>query len=141
MTTKLVPTLGVLALAITVAGCAQPGGEKHNESQAGGQPAAHGEAPAAEAAATKTDAPAMVEGTQVTLAGTTGCAHCSFQTARDCASAVKIASGDVIVLDGVAQDSELWKDRETPRNIQLTGTVVPSQDGLKHVKLESYQLN
>ncbi len=151
MTTKLLSLICTLALAIVLAGC---GGNQSEQTKSqetpGEQPAAaqtsaaSGEtAPAtAEMAAPAAAASgAMAEGTHVAVAGTTGCAHCTFKVGTECATAVKMASGDIILLDGVPKDSELFTNREASRNIQLTGTVVASHDGLRHVKMESFKLD
>jgi hypothetical protein len=160
MTTKLQTLICILALATALAGCGGSQSEQaKNQGTPGEQPATAQTAPAStesapassetqpaagEAASATSGAAAtgaLVEGSHVSLAGTTGCAHCTFKVGTECATAVKTASGDIIVLDGVPKDSELFTNREASRNIQLTGIVVASGDGLRHVKMESFQVN
>lgn len=122
----------VLAAAFGCSG----GGEKehaadtaHDATHAPATPAPE-PAPAADAAA----------GAEVSLAGTLGCGHCTFKTTSDCAAAVKTAEGEVYILDGVAEGSELWTARETGGEIALVGSVSEAEDHLKHVALTSFEL-
>jgi hypothetical protein len=136
---KLIGCLCALTLSFAIAGCGGSGTDQAKTEEHGDQTAATAEtAPAT----TETAGSATASGTPVTLTGTTGCGHCTFGVVKECAAAMKTASGEVYMIDGVVPDSDLWKAREESKNIQLTGSVWKSEaDNLSHVKMESYQLN
>jgi hypothetical protein len=134
---KFLHGMCALALALALIGC----GNKTSEQQAsappeGSQPAATETTPATEAApATET------AGTPVTLTGLVGCGHCNFQKTQHCSAAIQTASGEVVVIDGVTTDSEIWKLREeNAKNCEVIGTVAKGEDGLNHIKMTSYKV-
>lgn len=131
-----------LALAVAFAGCVgQQSEQAKTESKAGEQSATAETAPSA-THSTPTTASTLTEGAKVTLAGTTGCAHCTFSVGTECAPAMKTAAGEIVCIDGVKEGSELWNVREDQRPIQLTGIVTkPQPGGPVHIQLESYELN
>jgi hypothetical protein len=136
---KFLGCLGVLLLTFAIAGCGGAGSEQDKMEEQAEQTPGTAEAPATTAEA---PAAATATGMPVTLTGTTGCGHCTFGVATECVSAIKTATGEIYVIDGVAPDSDLFKSREEIKNIQLTGTVwKPEPTGVAHVKIESYQLN
>jgi len=135
---KLLGCLCALIFTLAIAGCGGSGTDQAKTQEQADQTAATAET----APGTTETASATASGTPVTLTGTTGCGHCTFGVVKECAAAMKTASGEIYLIDGVVPDSDLWKVREDSKNIQLTGSVWTSQpDGLAHVKMESYQLN
>lgn len=124
----------VLILAVCLVGC-QGGGEQQattEETASTETQGSHETAPAAQ----------VTEGETVTLTGTVGCGHCTFGTTDHCMAAIKVASGDIYVIDGVEEDSELWKERvEGTKQAEVTGTIEKSEtDGLMHVSMSSYKI-
>ena len=92
--------------------------------------------PIAETAPATDTAPAAGE---VQLAGVLGCGHCNYHVTSDCAATIKTASGDVYVLDGVQEGSDLWEKRLAgTQQITVTGTVLGS-DKVKHVAMNTFE--
>jgi len=92
--------------------------------------------PVTESAPATDAAPAAGE---VQLAGVLGCGHCSYHVTSDCAATIKTASGDVYVLDGVQEGSDLWEKRLAgTQQITVTGTVLGT-DKVKHVAMNSFE--
>jgi hypothetical protein len=120
----LIPPLAA-AIALVFAGC-------------GREPAPE-PAPATEAR----PAPTAVQpapGGEIQLAGTLGCGHCSFHATNECAAVMKTDSGELYVLDGVDEKSELWEKRLEPgHKITVAGKVVGNEP-LKHVAMTSFEL-
>ena len=81
-------------------------------------------------------------GNEVQLAGMLGCGHCVFHVTGECAACVKTASGDIYVIDGVQEGSDLWEKRlEEGRSITVTGAVLgAADDKLKHIAMTSFEL-
>jgi len=76
---------------------------------------------------------------EVQLAGVLGCGHCNYHVTSDCAATIKTASGDVYVLDGVQEGSDLWEKRLAgTQQITVTGTVLGS-DKVKHVAMNTFE--
>jgi hypothetical protein len=138
MSRKLLFNPCALALAVAFAGC---GGQQSEQAKTESKAAEQANAPAA-THTTPSVASTLTEGAKVTLAGTTGCAHCTFSVGTECAPAMKTTAGEIVCIDGVKEGSELWKVREDQRPIQLTGIVTkPQPDGPVHIQLESYELD
>jgi hypothetical protein len=136
---KLLYGLCVLVFAAALTGCQGGGG--------GEQAATTHETESAAPQATESEAQATAEGTvaegeMVTLAGTVGCGHCTFQKTDHCAAVLKTAGGQMYVIDGVEEDSDLWKERmEGSKEAEITGTVSKSEDdGLAHLNMSSYKI-
>jgi hypothetical protein len=124
--------IATLTLGALLAGCQGKGtAEKAGQEQA---PVAGTPAPAAGA-----DAVTPV-GADIQLAGTLGCGHCSYSVTSECAAAVKTASGEIYVLDGIDDKSEMWEKRlEEGHQITLAGKMVGGEP-TKHVAMTSYEL-
>jgi hypothetical protein len=84
------------------------------------------------------DAPAP--GTEVVLTGNLGCGHCTFHIGTSCAAAVQTADGGIYILRGVEQDSELFQQRKSGKEVRVVGTVSEGEDGTRFLDLESYQM-
>jgi hypothetical protein len=74
----------------------------------------------------------------VSLAGTVGCGHCTYGVVGECAAAVKTSDGIVHVLEGVDPTSQLFTERKSGAEIQVTG-IPREADGLHWLTVESYQ--
>jgi hypothetical protein len=115
----------VLATCAALAGCSrsQPPAEQANK-------------PKIEVAPSTDPTPASGE---VQLAGVLGCGHCSFHVTSDCAACIKTAGGEVYVLDGVQEGSDLWEKRLAgTQQISVTGAVLGT-DKVKHVAMNSFE--
>jgi hypothetical protein len=76
---------------------------------------------------------------EVQLAGVLGCGHCNFHVTSDCAACIKTAGGEVYVLDGVQEGSDLWEKRLAgTQQISVTGAVLGT-DKVKHVAMNSFE--
>jgi hypothetical protein len=125
-----------VALGVTLAGCSR---SKPPEKAADKTPAA-GEVAPSDAAAAPATGDATAQTAEVQLAGTLGCGHCVFHVTSDCAACVKTASGDVYVIDGVQEGSDLWEKRlEGTQQIAVSGAVLGS-DKVKHIAMTSFEL-
>jgi hypothetical protein len=131
----------LLGSSAWIAGC---GGSPSNEKPASDEPAQAG-AEAAEAnrtapshsAATPAEQespPAHVipAGTEVTLTGTVGCGHCTYQVGNSCSAAIKTSDGIVWVLDGIGAGDELFENRFDGGEVTMAG-VVHYVDGVAHL--------
>jgi len=96
-------------------------------------------AAATDAATTAPNTAATLAPGEVQLAGTLGCGHCNFHTTSECAAAMKTASGDVYVLDGVTEKSPLFENRLKGGAITVIGNVLEA-DGAKHVAMTSFEM-
>lgn len=126
----------VLALGAAWTGCQGEKGPTPSDKRA---KAASEAAPQGEGASAANPGDAAQAG-EVQLAGTLGCGHCNFHVTPDCAAAVKTASGEIYVLDGVQEGSDLWEKRIEPAHqITVTGAILGS-DKVKHVAMTSFDL-
>jgi len=124
--------MAAVALGALLTGCQSKG----TAEKAGNEPAPVAET---QAPATGMDA-ATPAGAEIQLAGTLGCGHCTFSVTSECAACVKTASGEVYVLDGIDDKSEMWEKRlEEGHQIAAVGKVVGGEP-IKHVALTSYEL-
>ena len=137
-------TIGRTALLLLVcawawSGCSKQESAQHESGQA---TETHGGSTDAEAppSGTTTAQPgeAGTTGGEVQLAGTLGCGHCTYHVTPDCSPCVKTAAGDVYVIDGVAEGSELMEKRFDGLEIAVVGTVIGSEDP-KHVAMTSFE--
>jgi hypothetical protein len=129
------PTIGriVAVVALLAIGCSKKPAE---------QTAARDAKPSAAPATGSTTTAEGTTGTEVQLAGTLGCGHCVFHVTSECSPCVKTATGDVYVIDGVKEGSELWAKRlEDGVQIALSGSVLgATDDNLKHVAMTSFEI-
>lgn len=126
--------IAALTLAGLLAGCQGKGSAEKAGHEQSPAPVAETQAPAPGA-----DATAPV-GAEIQLAGTLGCGHCSYSVTSECAAAVKTASGDIYVLDGIDEKSEVWEKRLAgTQQIAVVGKMVGGEP-TKHVALTSYEL-
>lgn len=125
-------TIATLTLGALLAGCQGKGtAEKAGQDQT--------PAPVAETQAPAADAVTPI-GAEIQLAGTLGCGHCSYSVTSECAAAVKTASGEIYVLDGIDDKSEMWEKRlEEGHQIAVVGKMVGGEP-TKHVAMTSYDL-
>lgn len=117
-----------LALALVLAGCSgkEPGADTASRSE---EPAASA-TPAADAAS----------GQQVvTLTGTIGCGHCTFEVVDRCHAAMTTPDGVVYLLEGVDQESELFTERFSGKEIRVVG-VPRDQDGHHYLSVKSHEM-
>lgn len=113
-----------LATCAALAGCSRS------------QPPAEETKPKTEVTPSSDPTPASGE---VQLAGVLGCGHCSFHVTSDCAACIKTAGGEVYVLDGVQEGSDLWEKRLAgTQQISVTGAVLGT-DKVKHVAMNSFE--
>jgi hypothetical protein len=84
-------------------------------------------------------AEAIRTGEPVTLAGKSGCGHCSFNIGTSCSAAMQTADGQIYILDNVDQKSKLFEDRKSGMNLQIAG-VVTEKDGVRHLAVDSYEI-
>jgi hypothetical protein len=128
--------VAIAALVFAMAGCSK---KPSAEPEAKPGDAAH-TTPAVET----TPSPAAGGGAgvgEIQLAGTLGCGHCNFHATSECAATVKTASGDVYVLDGVDEKSDLWQKRLEPgHTITVVGKVV-GDEAVKHVAMTSFEFD
>lgn len=141
--------LGLTAALIMVvggsllAGCG--GGASDTASKSGSATGDHGSADATEAPANGDHAmgsadanssapPAHVipAGTEVTLTGTVGCGHCTYQIGNSCSTAMRTSDGIVWILDGIGAGNELFENRFDAGEITMAGTV-SYVDGVAHL--------
>lgn len=71
-------------------------------------------------------------GTEVTLTGTVGCGHCTYQIGNSCSTAMKTSDGIVWILDGIGPGNELFENRFDAGEITMAG-VVSYVDGVAHL--------
>lgn len=131
---RIVTCIAALMLGGVLAGCQSKGTAEKTGTEQAPAPVAETQTPAA-----GTDA-ATPAGAEIQLAGTLGCGHCTFSVTSECAACVKTASGDVYVLDGIDDKSEMWEKRlEEGHQIAVVGKMVGGEPN-KHVALTSYEL-
>ena len=86
--------------------------------------------------------PAVEEGdvalASVTVAGTLGCGHCTYNVVDHCAAAVKGDDGTVYLVDG--DPKELMDVRFDQPKVTVSGRV-STQDGLVIIHADSYTFN
>ena len=93
-----------------------------------------------EQAATAEPAMAAKAGSEVVLAGTLGCGHCTFKTTESCAVGVQTADGATYILDGVAEGDELFQERQSGKDVRIVGTMAEKKDDGQHVMVVSYEM-
>jgi hypothetical protein len=141
-TMRPIVPVAIAALVFAMAGCSK---KPSAEREASPGTAAH-TTPAVETA--PSPAPGSATGGagtpgagEIQLAGTLGCGHCNFHATSECAATVKTASGDIYVLDGVDEKSDLWQKRLEPgHTITVVGKVV-GDDAVKHVAMTSFEFD
>lgn len=79
-----------------------------------------------------------LENGNVMLVGTTGCGHCDYKVGNSCSAAVQTADGAIFILDGVAQDDELFTHRQDGMKVKVEGKLAHSADA-HHIELVSYE--
>ena len=131
----------LLGSSAWTAGC---GGSPSNDRTASGETAqaegeaveangaASGHAPATTAEAGSPPAHVIPAGTEVTLTGTVGCGHCTYQVGNSCSAALKTGDGIVWVLDGIGAGDELFENRFDGGEVTMAG-VVHYVDGVAHL--------
>ncbi len=72
-----------------------------------------------------------------TVEGTLGCGHCTFETSEECTAALRTAEGEVILFDGVSEDSPLFRKRLDGGEVKVTGNST-TRDGVTHMTVVSY---
>jgi len=131
---KVYLSLAAIALLVLV-GCGSGTTEKVAE-----QAAAHAEQAqaAVEEAAAEVQQAVYEAGQEVTLTGSLGCGHCSFQKTDDCAAAMQTEDGLVVILD-VDQENELFTKRTDGGTVTVEGKIVDAGDP-PHVEVSTYNL-
>jgi hypothetical protein len=138
-----VPSIACAVLLLVMcgafAGCSKRS-PADRSAPAGSPPAAEPRTEAAPAPQPEGGAAAAGE---VQLAGVLGCGHCTYHVTPECAAVIKTASGDLYVIDGVQEGSELWEKRlDGNRQVAVTGTVVAAEPGTekaRHVAMTSFE--
>lgn len=130
---KLVSVFAILCFAM---GCAS-GGEQKTAANTPEKPAAQ-DAYSKPAASTPTagESAQPASGMVIQLTGKMGCGHCNFQIGETCSAAMQTADGKIYVIDGVAEDSELFKNRMSGKEITVAG-VVKEVGGVAHIDAKS----
>lgn len=77
-----------------------------------------------------------VSGTEVQLTGKMGCGHCNFHIGETCSAAMQTADGKIYVIDGVSEESEVFKNRMSGKEITVAG-VVKDVNGIAHIDAKS----
>jgi hypothetical protein len=125
---KVLSLVTILCLAV---GCAS--GEKPNGGAKAPAQNAYNEQTSAAPAATSGQ---PASGTVVQVTGKMGCGHCNFHIGETCSAAMQTADGKIYVIDGVAEDSEVFKNRMSGKEITVAG-VVKEVDGISHIEAKS----
>ena len=94
------------------------------------------EAEQAEAVPVAQTAPAEGE---ITLIGNMGCGQCTFGIVEECTAAIKTADDVVYLLEGVEQESELFSDRKSEKEIRVVG-IPREEEGVRYVAVKSYEM-
>jgi hypothetical protein len=92
----------------------------------------------AETAAVPATQTAPAEG-EITLTGNMGCGNCTFKTGDECTAAIKTADGVVYLLDGVEEESELFTERKSGKEIRVVG-VPREEEGVRYLAVKSYEM-
>jgi hypothetical protein len=79
-------------------------------------------------------------GGEVVLTGTLACGHCTFHKTPACAAGLQTADGKMYILDGVAEGSELFEERNSEKQVKVVGTLGEMKDQMQHVMVESYEM-
>lgn len=119
--------------ALILVGCAaQDSGEDAGSHEA--------ETPTTDASAsaeTETETAVDAVTANVTMTGTLGCAHCTFEVGNSCATAMKTADEIVHILEGT--DDAVFEDRYSGREITVVGAP-REDDGMHYVTVETWEL-
>ncbi|MEZ4647750.1 MAG: hypothetical protein R3E97_03010 [Candidatus Eisenbacteria bacterium] len=141
---KRLLTLGVATIAFALVACG--GGESGKTDTAQHDDMAKKTESAAQQMATEHpgqaggspeggDAPKLTTGSEITLTGNMGCGHCNFQIGNHCTAAMQTADGQIVIFDGVAEDSEMFQNRMDGAKVEVAGVVSYDADGVAHMKL------
>jgi len=130
----------LLGSSAWIAGCGgSPSDEKPEmasreaaPAEKGGMEAGHDRASATSSEAGSPPAHVIPAGTEVTLTGTVGCGHCTYQVGNSCSAALKTSDGIVWVLDGIGAGDELFENRFDGGEVTMAG-VVHYVDGVAHL--------
>ena len=129
---RLLALVGILAFVAAI-GCGQQEAGQSEEA-AIHEAADQANAPVEEAGHGEVDATAA----SVTLTGTLGCGHCTYQKTDGCSAAMKTADGIVYILDGVDNHSEAYQKRMEGGDVKVVGVVADGDP--PHVTVSSIDL-
>jgi ABC-type Zn uptake system ZnuABC Zn-binding protein ZnuA len=124
----------LFAAAVLAAGCASQDSESGETAAQAQSPPATETLPAEAVVAEAVVAEAAV----ATVTGTMGCGHCTYKTTTSCAAALQTDDGVVWILEGVAEDSELFTGRYDLGTVAVTGTK-RAEEGTQYLAVQSYE--
>ncbi len=136
-------TVAALAMSLAAIGCSssEDGAETASNQAADAKPAAEAKKAVDDHAGHDHAAGgAEVEMASMTMTGTMGCGHCNFQTTDGCAVAFKTSDGEIVLVEGGPDHAKLMEVRMDQPTITVAGRVT-TQDGLKIIHADSYELN